>query len=105
MNEATRVAFTDYLKEQVGDDEELLAKVIPDYVCLGKRTLQDNGSWLAALKRPDVELVTDPIARDWRGPRRLRERRRAIRSTSSSTPPASTPTASCGRWRSPGGAA
>jgi 4-hydroxyacetophenone monooxygenase len=36
--------------------------VIPDYVCLGKRTLQDNGSWLAALKRDDVELVTDPIA-------------------------------------------
>jgi 4-hydroxyacetophenone monooxygenase len=61
MNEATRVAFTDYLKQQVGDDEELLKKVIPDYVCLGKRTLQDNGSWLAALKRPDVELITDPI--------------------------------------------
>jgi 4-hydroxyacetophenone monooxygenase len=37
--------------------------VIPDYVCLGKRTLQDNGSWLRALKRDDVDLVTDPIAR------------------------------------------
>jgi 4-hydroxyacetophenone monooxygenase len=63
MNEATRVAFTQYLEEQVGDDPELLAKVVPDYVCLGKRTLQDNGSWLAALSREDVELVTDPIAR------------------------------------------
>jgi 4-hydroxyacetophenone monooxygenase len=63
MNDATREAFTQYLKDQVGDDPELLAKVIPTYVCLGKRTLQDNGSWLAALKRDDVELVTDPIAR------------------------------------------
>jgi 4-hydroxyacetophenone monooxygenase len=32
------------------------AKVVPDYVCLGKRTLQDNGSWLAALRRDDVDL-------------------------------------------------
>lgn len=63
LNEATRVGFTQYLKEQVGDAPELLAKVIPDYVCLGKRTLQDNGSWLRALKRDDVALVADPIAR------------------------------------------
>ena len=34
--------------DQVGDDTELLAKVVPDYVCLGTRTLQDNGSWLGA---------------------------------------------------------
>jgi 4-hydroxyacetophenone monooxygenase len=29
---------------------------------LGKRTLQDNGSWLTALKRDNVDLITDPIA-------------------------------------------
>jgi 4-hydroxyacetophenone monooxygenase len=63
LNDATRDAFTQYLKDQVGDDPELLEKVIPDYVCLGKRTLQDNGSWLAALKRDDVELVTESIER------------------------------------------
>jgi 4-hydroxyacetophenone monooxygenase len=34
---------------------------VPDYVCLGKRTLQDNGSWLTALTRDHVELVTDPV--------------------------------------------
>ena len=62
MNEAARVTFTQYMQDQVGDDPELFAKVVPDYVCLGKRTLQDNGSWLAALKRDDVELITDPIA-------------------------------------------
>jgi 4-hydroxyacetophenone monooxygenase len=62
LNDATREGFIQYLKSQVGDDPALLAKVIPDYVCLGKRTLQDNGSWLQALRRNDVELVTDPIA-------------------------------------------
>ncbi len=61
LNEATRVMFTQYMQDQVGHDEELLGKVVPDYVCLGKRTLQDNGSWLSALQRDDVELVTDPI--------------------------------------------
>ena len=62
LNEAARITFTQYMLDQVGDDPELAAKVVPDYVCLGKRTLQDNGSWLAALKRDDVSLVTDPIA-------------------------------------------
>jgi 4-hydroxyacetophenone monooxygenase len=62
-NDATRVAFTEYLKSQVGDDPELLAKVVPSYPPFGKRMLQDDGRWLAALKRDDVELVTDRIAR------------------------------------------
>lgn len=60
-HEFIRQMFTDYLVQQVGDDEELLRKVIPDYVTMGKRTLQDNGSWLASLKRDNVELVDDPI--------------------------------------------
>jgi 4-hydroxyacetophenone monooxygenase len=63
INDAAREVFTAWMAEQVGDDAELLAKVVPDYVCLGKRTLQDNGSWLAALTRPNVELVTDAIER------------------------------------------
>ncbi|HEY5153295.1 MAG TPA: NAD(P)-binding protein, partial [Acidimicrobiales bacterium] len=62
INDAAREYFTQYMTDQVGDDPELVAKVIPDYVCLGKRTLQDNGSWLGALTRDNVDLVTDPIA-------------------------------------------
>jgi 4-hydroxyacetophenone monooxygenase len=62
VNDLVREMFTQYMADQIGDDPELLAKVVPDYVCLGKRTLQDNGSWLAALKRDHVELVDDPIA-------------------------------------------
>lgn len=61
LNDAARELFTQWMADQIGDDPELLAKVVPDYVCLGKRTLQDNGSWLAALGRDHVELVTDPI--------------------------------------------
>jgi len=62
LNEGIRIAFTDYMKKQVGDDEELLAQVVPTYPPFGKRMLQDNGSWIDALKRDNVELVTDGIA-------------------------------------------
>jgi 4-hydroxyacetophenone monooxygenase len=62
LNDAARQMFTQWMADQIGDDMDLLSKVIPDYVCLGKRTLQDNGSWLGALKRENVDLVTDPIA-------------------------------------------
>jgi 4-hydroxyacetophenone monooxygenase len=61
-NDAMRAAFTQWIESQVGDDPALLKKVVPTYPPFGKRMLQDNGSWLAALKRDNVELVTDPIA-------------------------------------------
>ncbi len=60
-NDVTREIFTAWISEQVGDDPELLAKVVPDYPATGKRTLQDNGSWLRALRRPNVELVREGI--------------------------------------------
>lgn len=63
VNDLAREMFTAWMVEQCGDDEELASKVVPDYVCLGKRTLQDNGSWLGALTRPNVELVTESIER------------------------------------------
>ncbi|UXA09791.1 NAD(P)/FAD-dependent oxidoreductase [Mycobacterium sp. SMC-8] len=44
------------------DDEELLAQVTPMYPPMGKRTLQDDGTWLTTLQRNDVELVTAGIA-------------------------------------------
>ena len=62
-NEMTGQFFGGWIREQVGDDEELLAKVLPDYPATGKRTLQDNGSWLRCLKRDDVELIRTGIER------------------------------------------
>ena len=62
-NEMTREMFLAWITGQVGDDPELLAKVVPDYPATGKRTLQDNGSWLACLQRDDVELIRTGIER------------------------------------------
>ena len=62
-NEATRAWFASWITEGVGDDPELLEKVMPDYPATAKRTLQDNGSWLACLRKPNVELVRTAIER------------------------------------------
>ena len=61
INEITRIMFTEWITSQVGDDEDLAAKVVPDYPATGKRTLQDNGSWLKTLTRDNVELVRTGI--------------------------------------------
>ncbi|KRD07008.1 4-hydroxyacetophenone monooxygenase [Mycobacterium sp. Root265] len=61
INAIARIMFTDWITTQVGDDPDLLAKVLPDYPATGKRTLQDNGSWLSTLKRDNVELIRTPI--------------------------------------------
>jgi 4-hydroxyacetophenone monooxygenase len=63
INEVTRIMFTEWISSQVGDDAELLAKVVPDYPATGKRTLQDNGSWLRTLTRDNVDLVRTAIER------------------------------------------
>lgn len=63
MNDLTRQMFTDWITGQIGDDPELIAKVVPDYPATGKRTLQDNGAWLGALTRDNVDLVRTPIDR------------------------------------------
>ena len=61
MNDFARQMFTEWIEAQIGHDPELLAKVLPDYPATGKRTLQDNGSWLRTLARDDVELVRSGI--------------------------------------------
>jgi len=56
-NEMARIMFTDWIAGQLEDRPDLIAKCVPDYPPTGKRTLQDNGSWLQTLKKPNVELV------------------------------------------------
>jgi 4-hydroxyacetophenone monooxygenase len=63
INDVTRVMFTDWIVSQVDNDPELVAKVVPTYPPTGKRTLQDNGSWLRTLAREDVSLVTSGVGR------------------------------------------
>jgi 4-hydroxyacetophenone monooxygenase len=45
------------------DRPDLVDKCMPDYPAMGKRILQDDGSWLECLCRPNVELVRTGIDR------------------------------------------
>lgn len=61
-NEVLRETLIKYIHEELADYPELRAKVVPNYPPYAKRMVIDNG-WYAALKRPNVSLVTDPIQR------------------------------------------
>jgi 4-hydroxyacetophenone monooxygenase len=62
QNDELRKMFTMILAELCGEDQELLAKVTPQYPPGGKRILFDNGNWIRALRRDNVQLVTQSIA-------------------------------------------
>jgi 4-hydroxyacetophenone monooxygenase len=49
------------LRAQAPDDPDLQEKIVPKYPVGGKRGLVDNGVWVKALKRDNVDLVTTPI--------------------------------------------
>jgi 4-hydroxyacetophenone monooxygenase len=60
-NAELRGMLIEALKPQVAKKPELLDKIVPEYPFGGKRSLRDNGVWVEALSRDNVELVTDPI--------------------------------------------
>ncbi len=62
LNEAHREAFSAAMRAQLPDRPDIAEKVVPKYPPFGKRMLQDNGHYLGALARDNVELVTDKIA-------------------------------------------
>lgn len=51
-----------YLQSQLKDRPDLVEKATPSYPPYGKRILVDN-NWFKMLKRPNVELVTEGIAK------------------------------------------
>lgn len=55
-NDAHREYFTRYITGQVGDRDDLLDKVMPDYPPFGKRILLDNG-WYSTLRKDNVDLI------------------------------------------------
>ena len=63
MSELMKQTILQYYDEQFGDRPDLLAKVVPTYPPGAKRGIRDNGIWATTLKRPNVDLVTDPIGR------------------------------------------
>jgi len=61
-NDRHRAYFTDYIKAELGERQELLPDVLPDYPPFGKRMLMDNG-WYRTMARQNVRLVTGGIDR------------------------------------------
>lgn len=59
-NDAMRELTLAYYREKLADRPDLLAKVVPDIPIFCKRIVMDTG-YLDTLKRPNVELETDPI--------------------------------------------
>ena len=60
-NEEMRNMMVEAMRLQTANTPGLLEKVTPTYPLGGKRSVRDNGVWLAALQRPNVQLVTDRI--------------------------------------------
>lgn len=59
-NDAMREFTLAYYREKLADRPDLLEKVVPDSPIFCKRIVMDTG-YLDTLKRPDVDLETDPI--------------------------------------------
>lgn len=51
-----RVIFEGWITSHLEDRPDLIEKSMPHYPPSAKRMLQDNGSWLECLKKPNVEL-------------------------------------------------
>jgi len=61
VNDGHRRFFTRYVEAELGDRQDLLPLVLPDYPPFAKRMLLDNG-WYRTLRKPHVRLVPDRLA-------------------------------------------
>jgi len=59
-NKEIREMLVAHMRNELGGDEELLAKVTPSFPPYGKRMLRD-GNWFRTLTRDNVELVTSTV--------------------------------------------
>ncbi|MEX0750179.1 MAG: NAD(P)/FAD-dependent oxidoreductase [Dehalococcoidia bacterium] len=62
-NDVLRMLLTGYIQAQFADRPDLMEKVLPAYPPAAKRMILDNGIWAETLKRDNVRLITEPIAR------------------------------------------
>lgn len=60
-NDALRKDLTSYLEAQAGDDLELRDQIVPNYPPAAKRIICDDGTWVATLKRDNVQLVSNAV--------------------------------------------
>ena len=61
-NDGHRKFFTKYVVEELGERQDLLDHVLPDFPPFAKRMLLDNG-WYRTLRRDNVRLIPDRLAR------------------------------------------
>lgn len=61
-NDRHREFLTDYIITELGERQDLLEKVLPDYPPYGKRILVDN-DWFKTIARDDVDLITSAVTR------------------------------------------
>ncbi len=62
-NAMMRAMLIEVIRPQTEGEPDLLDKVIPQYPLGGKRAVRDNGVWIGALRRENVELVTEAITK------------------------------------------
>jgi 4-hydroxyacetophenone monooxygenase len=60
INQTHRQGLEAYIKAELGDAQDLLAEVTPNYPPFGKRMLLDNG-WFRTLARNKVTLITGSV--------------------------------------------
>ncbi|MEZ5735435.1 MAG: NAD(P)/FAD-dependent oxidoreductase [Novosphingobium sp.] len=63
LNERSRARATETYQAYLADRPDLLEKLLPAYPPYVKRPTIGNGNFFEAMRRDNVELVTDPIAR------------------------------------------
>lgn len=61
VNDGHRRFYERYMADELGDRQDLIEKLTPDYPPFGKRMLLDNG-WYRMLRRNNSELVTEGVA-------------------------------------------
>lgn len=61
-NDRHREFYTQYIKDELGDRQDLLPDLLPDYPPYLKRMLMDNG-WFRTMTKPNVRLIPDRLAR------------------------------------------
>jgi 4-hydroxyacetophenone monooxygenase len=59
-NDGHRQYFTRHIVHELGDRQDLLEQVLPDYPPYGKRILLDNG-WFRTLTKENVELISQGV--------------------------------------------
>lgn len=61
INDGHREFFTRYVMDELGDRQDLLPLVLPDYPPFAKRMLLDNG-WYRTLRKPNVRLIAERLS-------------------------------------------